>query len=128
FERGLAGRGGDDEFTSSPRRAAIVRWFSWRRNGFALFPGAVLLRRGAIWRELAIVPTPRVQSVAVEQGPLARSLRLANVHVHTVAGPISPAIGALDVDDAQALFRDAAAAAVAAAGTDRSHRWRSSEA
>ena len=128
FERGLRGRGGDDEFTTSPRRAAVVRWFSWRRNGFALFPGAVLLRRGAIWRELAIVPTPRVQSVAVDQGPLARSLRLANVHVHTVAGPISPRIGALDVDDAQALFRDAAAAAVAAAGTDRSHRWRSGEA
>ena len=127
FERGLAGRGADADFTVSPRRAAVVRWFSWRRNGFALFPGAVLLRRGAIWRELAIVPTPRVQSVAVEQGPLARSLRLANVHVHTVAGPISPRLGALDVDDAQALFRDAAEAAVAAAGTDTTHRWRSAE-
>ncbi len=128
FERGLAGRDADADFTVSPRRAAVVRWFSWRRNGFALFPGAVLLRRGAIWRELAIVPTPRVQSVAVEQGPLARSLRLANVHVHTVAGPISPRIGALDVVDAQALFRDVAEAAVAAAGTDTTHRWRASEA
>lgn len=127
FERGLAGRGADADFTVSPRRAAVVRWFSWRRNGFALFPGAVLLRRGAIWRELAIVPTPRVQSVAVEQGPLARSLRLANVHVHTVAGPISPRLGALDADDAQALFRDVAEAAVAAAGTDTSHRWRAAE-
>jgi putative membrane protein len=127
FERGLVGRGADADFTVSPRRAAVVRWFSWRRNGFALFPGAVLLRRGAIWRELAIVPTPRVQSVAVEQGPLARSLRLANVHVHTVAGPISPRLGALDVGDAQALFRDAAEAAVAAAGSDTSHRWRSEE-
>lgn len=127
FERGLAGRDGDADFTVSPRRAAVVRWFSWRRNGFALFPGAVLLRRGAIWRELAIVPTPRVQSVAVEQGPLARSLRLANVHVHTVAGPISARLGALGADDAQALFRDVAAAAVAAASADRTHRWRSAE-
>ena len=128
LEHGLAGKGGDDEFTTSPRRAAVLRWFSWRRNGFALFPGVALLRRGAIWRELAIVPTPRIQSVAVEQGPLERSLRLAGVHLHTVAGPISPRIGALSSDDAQALFRDAAAAAVAAAGTDRSHRWRSGEA
>jgi putative membrane protein len=127
LERGLTGRGGDDEFTTSPRRAAVLRWFSWRRNGFALFPGAVLLRRGAIWRELAIVPTPRVQSVAIEQGPLARALRLAGVHVHTVAGPISPAIGALDVRDAEGFFRDAEAAAVAAAGADTSHRWRSGE-
>jgi len=128
LENGLAGKGGDDEFTTSPRRAAVLRWFSWRRNGFALFPGVALLRRGAIWRELAIVPTPRIQSVAIEQGPIERSLRLAGVHLHTVAGPISPRIGALSADDAQALFRDAAAAGVAAAGTDRSHRWRSGEA
>ncbi|HWH97911.1 MAG TPA: PH domain-containing protein [Pseudolysinimonas sp.] len=128
LERGIEGSGPDADFTTSPRRAAMLRWFSWRRNGFALFPGAVLLRRGAIWRELAIVPTPRVQSVAIQQGPLSRSLRLATVHVHTVAGPISPAIGALDARDAEALFRDAAVAAVAAAGTDTSHRWRSGEA
>lgn len=127
LERGLAGRDTDDDFTTSPRRAAVLRWFSWRRNGFALFPRAVLLRRGAIWRELAIVPTPRVQSVAVEQGPLLRSLRLAAVHVHTVAGPISPRVGALDARDAEQLFRDASAAAIAAAGSDRSHRWRASE-
>ena len=73
------------------------------------------------------MPTPRIQSVAVEQGPLERSLRLAGVHLHTVAGPISPRIGALSTDDAEALFRDAASAAVAAAGTDRSHRWRSGD-
>jgi putative membrane protein len=87
-----------------------------------------LLRRGAIWRELAIVPTPRVQSVAIEQGPLYRAMRLAHVHVHTVAGPISPALGALDARDAEGFFRDAAVAAVAAAGTDTSHRWRAGEA
>jgi len=127
LERGLAGSGPDADFTTSPRRAAVLRWFSWRRNGFALLPGAVLLRRGAIWRELAIVPTPRVQSVAIEQGPIYRGLRLAHVHVHTVAGPISPALGALDVKDAEGFFRDAAVAAVSAAGTDTSHRWRSSE-
>lgn len=128
LERGLAGKGPDADFTVSPRRAAVFRWFSWRRNGFALFPGAALLRRGAIWRELAIVPTPRIQSVAIEQGPLARGLRLAGVHLHTVAGPISPALGALDADDAQRFFRDAEAAAITAAAADRSHRWRSGEA
>ncbi|WP_309708989.1 PH domain-containing protein [Pseudolysinimonas sp.] len=127
LERGLAGSGPDADFTTSPRRAALVRWFSWRRNGFAILPGAVLLRRGAIWRELAIVPTPRVQSVAIEQGPIYRGMRLVHVHVHTVAGPISPALGALDAKDAEGFFRDAAVAAVAAAGTDTSHRWRSSE-
>jgi len=31
------------------------------------------------------------------------------------------------VKDAEGFFRDAAVAAVSAAGTDTSHRWRSSE-
>lgn len=128
FARGLAGRDGDDDFTVSPRRAAVVRWFSWRRNGFAVLPGAVLLRRGAIWRELAIVPTPRIQSVAVEQGPLARALRLAGVVVHTVAGPVATNLGALATADAETLFRDASASAIAAAQADRTHRWRAGEA
>jgi Predicted membrane protein len=127
FERGLVGRDRDDDFTTSPRRAAVLRWFSWRRNGFALLPGAVLQRRGAIWRELAIVPLPRVQSVAIEQGPLERALRLAGINVHTVAGPVATRLGALDASDAEGLFRDAAAASIAAAQADRTHRWREGE-
>ncbi len=114
----------DDGFTSSPPRARALRWFSRRRNGFALKPEAVLLRRGAIWRDLVVVPTARMQSVALHQGPLLRALRLGAVHVHTVQGPISARIGALDARDALAFFRGAAAADVAAAAEDRSHRWR----
>src|SRR6185312_10495584 len=41
----------DDGFTNSPRRAAWLRPFSWRRNGFASAPDWLLLRRGAIWRQ-----------------------------------------------------------------------------
>jgi putative membrane protein len=113
----------DDGYTISPPRARILRWFSRRRNGFALRPDAVLLRRGAIWRDLVIVPTARMQSVAVHQGPLLRRLRLAAIHVHTVAGPITARLGALDADDAVGFFREAADAEVAAAAADRSHRW-----
>ena len=119
LERGRPG----DGFTISPPRARIVRWFSRRRNGFALRPEAVLLRRGAIWRDLVMVPTARMQSVAIHQGPFLRALRLATVNVHTVQGPISARIGGLDTDDAVGFFRDAAAADVAAASADRSHRW-----
>lgn len=122
---GLESKGGDDGFTNSPRRAAILRWFSWRRNGFAFTPSATLLRKGAIWRELVIVPDARMQSVAVRQGPLLRRLRLAAVRVHTVAGPISPSLGALDADTAVAFFTDISDAAVRNASTDTSHRWRS---
>jgi putative membrane protein len=122
-EAGLAkGRGGDG-FTTSPKRAAILRWFSWRRNGFLLHPDAVILRKGAIWRSLSVVPTARTQSVAAHQGPLERLLRVAHLRVHTVAGPVTAEIGAIDVADASALFRDTAAAGVAAIRSDRSHRW-----
>lgn len=123
LESGFA-RGGDgDGYTTSPRRAAVLRWFSWRRNGFAITDGAVLLRRGAIWRELVIVPTARMQSVQLTQGPLLRSLRLAAVHAHTVTGPISSHLGALDRDDAERFFAEVAAAGVSAAAGDTSHRW-----
>ncbi|WP_246140051.1 PH domain-containing protein [Protaetiibacter larvae] len=123
IEGGLDDARHGDGFTTSPRRAAILRWFSWRRNGFLLFPDAVVLRRGAIWRSLIVVPTARTQSVDVRQGPLERALGLSAVQVHTVSGPVSARIGALDVRDASRLFRGVAAAGVAAIEADRSHRW-----
>ncbi|WP_277960087.1 PH domain-containing protein [Frigoribacterium faeni] len=122
-EGGLRSSGTDGGFTVSPRRAAVLRWFSWRRNGFRSAPGALLLRKGAIWRQLVIVPLPRVQSVGLVQGPLRRRLRLATVHLHTVQGPIVAEIGALDQDDALGFFTTAGREAVAAAHADRTHRW-----
>ena len=124
LELGLSGRGTDGGFTVSPRRARVLRWFSQPRNGFALTDTAVLLRRGAIWRSLVAVPFSRTQSVSVNQGPLLRALRLATIHVQTVAGPIVPYVGALDRDDALRVFDGVAAASLRAAVTDTSHRWR----
>ncbi len=118
-------RGG---FVHSPRRGAWLRPLSSRRNGYRFVPGAVLLRLGAVWRSLVIVPLPRVQSVKVEQGPLERLLRLASVHVHTVAGPVSARVGALDAHDAQRLWSETSHRAVEAAAADTSHRWREREA
>jgi len=124
---GLGRGSASDGYTTSPRRAAVLRWFSWRRNGFALDDAAVLLRRGAIWRELVIVPTPRMQSTSIRQGPLLRALSLAAVHVHTVAGPVSTRLGALDRGDAEGLFRDAARVSVLAVGVEKTDRWGSAE-
>lgn len=119
--------GPDDGFVTSPKRAIWLRPFSWRRNGFAILPNLVLLRRGAIWRHLVIVPQPRLQSVAVRQGPLQRLLRLAEVQLHTVAGPIRADLGAVDQDVALVFFGDVAEAAIHSAQRDTSHRWRSEE-
>jgi putative membrane protein len=126
-DHGLRSKGGDDGFVNSPRRAAPLRWFSWRRNGFAVTPGAVLLRKGAIWRELVVVPTPRVQSVSMSQGPLLRAIRLGAVQLHTVAGPITARLGAVDRDAAIHFFSDVSSAAVESSSADATHRWRTAE-
>ncbi|CAN5271118.1 PH domain-containing protein [soil metagenome] len=124
LERGLTSKGGDDGFTNSPSRARVIRWFSVRRNGFAIVPGAVLLRRGAIWRTLVVVPAARMQSVALHQGPILRRLRLAGLRLHTVAGPVMPYLGAIDAETAVRAFGDISATAVESASSDTSHRWR----
>ena len=126
LERGLVSRGGDDGFHNSPRRATILRWFSWRRNGFAVNPGFVLFRRGAIYRELVIVPHARAQSIALSNGPIYRRLRVSRVRVHTVSGPVTAELGAIDEADALELFGELASRAVAAANSDTTHRWRAS--
>jgi putative membrane protein len=121
---GIRGRGTDGGFTNSPRRAVVVRPFSFRRNGFAGIPGVVLLRRGAVWRSFTMVPEARAQSIAMSQGPIYRALRLARVHVHTVNGPVRAELGALDVSDVIRFFRTESAQVDAAVGTDATHRWR----
>ena len=127
-EHGLTAPGGpDDGFTNSPRRAAWLRWFSWRRNGFAVTASAVLIRKGAIWRELVIVPHPRLQSVAIAAGPLYRAMHLVGAQLHTVSGPITPSLGAIDRDAGIRFFRDVAGAAIEGAARDATHRWRSGE-
>ena len=118
---------GSDSFTNSPRRAVWLRPLSWRRNGFAIVPGSLLLRKGAIWRRLIIVPQPRLQSVGLHQGPLLRRLRLASVQLHTVHGPITADLGAVDQDAALTFFTEVAEVAVRAGQADTSHRWRSGE-
>lgn len=127
LERGLTSKGGDDGFVNSPRRALPIRWFSWRRNGFATTSSAVLLRKGQVWRELVVVPQARIQSVALRQGPLLRRMRLAAVRVHTVAGPITASLGAIDETQAVEFFGSLASDAIAAGNTDTSHRWRLGE-
>jgi putative membrane protein len=124
---GMISPGGDDGFVNSPERATWLRPFGWRRNGFAVVRGLLLLRKGGIWRQLVIVPQARLQSVSLRQGPVLRMLRLAAVQLHTVSGPISATLGAVDAEVAVDFFSDVARAAIVSARRDTSHRWRSGE-
>ncbi|MCP2367536.1 putative membrane protein [Agromyces flavus] len=123
LEAGLAGRGDAHGFTTAPRRAAWIRPTSWRRIGLAVAGGVVLLRRGWLVRSLVLVPLARLQSVAIARGPVLRGLRLASLRLHTVAGPITPQVAALDRADADAAFQLIATDAVTHAIRDRSDHW-----
>ncbi|WP_445444943.1 PH domain-containing protein [Clavibacter sp. km3a] len=121
---GMTGRGGaDDGFTTSPRRAWILKPFSWRRTGFAVDDSAFLVRRGVIWRRLVVVPHARTQGVDLTQGPIDRRLDLVSVRAATVAGPVDTRLGAIDRATGVELSTRLVRAAVASAGSDTSDRW-----
>ncbi|WP_435093129.1 PH domain-containing protein [Clavibacter michiganensis] len=121
---GMTGRGGvDDGFTTSPRRAWILKPFSWRRTGFAVDASAFLVRRGVIWRRLVIVPHARTQGVDLRQGPIDRRLDLVSVRAATVAGPVDTRLGAIDRATGMELSTRLVAAAVASARSDTSAHW-----
>lgn len=123
IDAGLTGRGSGAGYTAAPRRAAWIRPTSWRRVGLAVAGGVVLLRRGWLLRSLVLVPLARMQSVAIARGPVRRGLGLASLRIHTVAGPITPEVPALDRADADAAFEAISAEAVARAIGDRSDHW-----
>ncbi|MEO6310343.1 MAG: PH domain-containing protein, partial [Leifsonia sp.] len=108
---------------SAPRRAAWLRPFSWRRTGYTVADNVVLIRRGQLSRELVLVPLARLQSVAIEQGPVQRMLRLASARLHTVTGPVVGTLSIVDVDEAPRLFERVSRGAVESATSDTSHRW-----
>ncbi|MBY0689546.1 PH domain-containing protein [Microbacterium marinilacus] len=119
----VADGAGADPYRTIPRRAWWRRPVSWRRHGFAVTGYGLLLRRGRIWRKLAVFPLARVQGVSVAQGPIDRLQRVAWGQVHTVQGPISGQIVGLERDDALDLLRSVSRGAVAAVAVDQSHRW-----
>lgn len=120
---GVLGGSSAGGYVTTPRRARIVRPLSWRRNGLAITGDLLMLRRGLIWRMLAVLPLARLQSVALHQGPVSRALRVASLRAHTVSGPVLTAVAGIDRDDVIAAFGRVAGLAVSAAASDRSHRW-----
>lgn len=110
-------------FTRAPRSAVWLRPFSWRRTGWRLTDDVAILRSGAVWRRVAVVPLARMQSIGVQQGPLQRLLGLASARVHTVAGPVTPMVPVMGTADALAFFDRLGRAGVVAAGRDDSHLW-----
>ncbi|MEO5994085.1 MAG: PH domain-containing protein, partial [Arthrobacter sp.] len=113
----------DGGFVTTPRRARLLAPLGWRRNGFTATGTALLIRSGRWWRHLVIVPHQRTQSMALEQGPLARRFRVADLVLHTTAGPVSPRLIQAGLDEARALLDAQAARARAARRRQTSEHW-----
>ena len=123
FAAGLNGRDSGAGFVTTPRRAWLLAPFAWRRNGFAATETALLLRSGRWWRELVVVPHQRTQSLALQQGPVARLFRVADLVLHTTAGPVAPRLTQAGLDEARRLFNDQSARARLARKRQTTEQW-----
>jgi putative membrane protein len=61
--------------------------------------------------------------MALHQGPLARRFRVADLVLHTTAGPVSPRVIQAGLDEARALFDAQAARAREARKRQTSEQW-----
>jgi putative membrane protein len=113
----------DGGFVTTPRRARLLAPLGWRRNGFTATDTALLIRSGRWWRHLVVVPHQRTQSIALEQGPLARRFRVVDLVLHTTAGPVSPRLVQAGLAEGRALFEAQSARARAARKLQRSEHW-----
>ena len=103
-----------------------MRWIApltYRRNGFLVTERALVLRQGRLRRLVQIVPHERTQSLGLDQGLLARALRVTTFSVHSVSGPVRIYLENLDYGVATRLLDDQAARARQARALDRSERW-----
>ncbi|KJQ53402.1 PH domain-containing protein [Microbacterium sp. SA39] len=123
WEQGIVGPADGDPFRRMPRRAWWRRPLSWKRHGYTVADFGLLLRRGFVWRKLAIFPLARLQGVSLSQGPIDRAQRVSGAQVHTAPGPITGYLSGLEREDALALLGDVSRAAAEAASRDTSHRW-----
>lgn len=123
FTAGLAGRDSGDGFVTTPRKARPIAPLAWRRNGVAVTRTALLARSGAWWRQLAVVPHERTQSLALHQGPLARRFQVADLIFHTTPGPVSPRVRQIDTGQAWKLFHEQAARAAEARRRSGPEQW-----
>lgn len=91
------------ELHGAPRRARVLRWFDWWTLRYGWDDRALVTAQGWVVHERHVVPHAKTQSVRIEQGPLQRRLRLADVHVDTPRGPVHAVARQLDVAVAREL-------------------------
>jgi putative membrane protein len=110
------------ELHPSPRRARWLRWFDFWTLRYGWDDRTLITERGWLTHVRDVVPHAKTQSVLIEQGPLQRRLRLADVHVHTPRGPVNAVAHQLEEHTARELALSQLDRARAARATERGHR------
>ncbi|WP_194421487.1 PH domain-containing protein [Microbacterium abyssi] len=125
WEHGIQGpqKQGEDPYRTMARRAWWRRPFSWKRHGLAVTDFGMLLRRGNLWRKLAVFPLVRLQGISAEQGPIDRLQKVAALKAHSVTGPVLGEIVGIESVEVNAAVNDIAHRASVAVQRDHSHRW-----
>ncbi len=108
----------DIDIRSSPDQARWLQPLSHSWVGWGYDESVLLTRAGWLTRVQMIVPHARVQSLAVEQGPIRRRLGLATVGFHTTQILATSAARNIDPEAARRLlFEETTRARTARLGT-----------
>ena len=110
------------ELHPSPNRARWLRWFDFWTLRYGWDDRTLITEQGWLTHVRDVVPHAKTQSVRIEQGPLQRRLRLADVHVHTPRGPVNAVAHQLDEHIARELALSQLDRARAARAAEREHR------
>ena len=88
---------------------AFLAWALWliprqvRAIGYAEREDDLLIRKGILLRSIVVVPYGRMQYVDVTAGPLARSVGIASVQLHTASAATDASIPGLPAAEAARL-------------------------
>ncbi|SDT38058.1 putative membrane protein [Friedmanniella luteola] len=110
------------ELRPSPRRARWVAWFDFWTLRHGWDERVLVTQHGWLTTVQDVLPHAKTQSVRIEQGPLQRRLRLADVHCDTPRGPVDVVARQLDVAVARELALSQLDRARHARAADRERR------
>ncbi len=110
------------ELHPSPRAARWIRWFDFWTLKYGYDDRVLVAEHGWMINSRNIVPHAKTQSVRIEQGPLQRSLGLADVHLDITAGPVNAVAHQISVDAARSLAMSQLDRARTARAADRERR------
>jgi putative membrane protein len=111
----------DVELHPSPKRARWLRWFDFWTLRYGWNDRTLITEQGWFTHVRDVVPHAKTQSVRIEQGPLQRLLRLADVHIHTPRGPVNAVAHQLDEHIARDLALSQLDRARASRAAERQH-------